>query len=70
MLPYVVLVPYLGLGLALTRKLAPASRAPGPMDHLMGALFMPLIATLSVVCTFMRGFWTRLLIVLDFEPRA
>jgi hypothetical protein len=61
---------YLTLGVVLTRWLS--VRAPGlPMrlnDLVFGALFMPVIVALALICDFVNRTWCRLLIMLDFEP--
>jgi hypothetical protein len=66
----VAALPYLALGVLLTRSLrrGASARPLRANDIAVGALFMPLISLVTLACTVINAICVRLLILLDFEP--
>ena len=59
---------YVVLGVYLTRRMCPLNFKLHFGDLAVSPLGMPIVTTLSVLCTGLRTVWKAILIAVDFHP--
>jgi hypothetical protein len=64
---YAIFVLYALTGVVLTKRICGPVVGARTNDCAVGALFMPVVACMSLLCRVLRIFWSGLLALLDFQ---